>query len=445
MSDKTTSNNTYSPDVLTCLANLSNDEVFTPPNVANAMLDMLPQELFRDPQTTFLDPACKSGVFLREIAKRLIEGLKTKFPNLQERLDHIFHYQLFGIAITELTSLLSRRSLYCSKFPNSQYSVTNFKEPQGNIRFKNTTHTWKDGKCVAAFRVQSPWTINDEKGKKQILKKECYLFDFALDRALRQISDYSCRLNIDENNPEKKVDEFINFLPVLAYDGATMKQISAQEVLDIALSGTSATLLARRWESALLVNVDNRTLSKLQENSDAMAALMKIEGFRALNKDIKTIINKSEKVKKTRKENDKLTDKQQEKLSEEEKAYKKLRKDIQEKLIKFATRIPIFMYLTDYRERTLKDVISQLEPQLFKKVTGLDVTDFEILCQLGVFNANLMNDAIFKFKRYEDTSLSYTGIDKHIKDDVGGWDTRLKRKEFNALFLNQQNSLTVQK
>lgn len=138
----------YNPDVLTCLANLSNDEVFTPPEIANRMLDMLPQELFRNPDTTFLDPACKSGVFLREIAKRLLKGLEPQIPDLQERIDHIFHKQLFGIAITELTSLLSRRSVYCSKYPNSEYSVSKFDDAQGNIRFKRIQHTWKNGKCV---------------------------------------------------------------------------------------------------------------------------------------------------------------------------------------------------------------------------------------------------------------------------------------------------------
>lgn len=131
---------------------------------------------------------------------------------------------------------------------------------------------------------------------------ECYVFDFALDRALRQISDYSCRLDVKESNPEKKVAEFINFLPVLAYDGSTMRQINAQDVLDIAMAGTSATLLAKRWESALLVNVDNGTQSRLLANEEAMAALMSIEGFRSLNADIQTIINKSEAVKKAKKE-----------------------------------------------------------------------------------------------------------------------------------------------
>lgn len=138
----------YNPDVLSCLANLSNDEVFTPPAVVNAMLDMLPQELFRDKTTTFLDPVCKTGVFLREIAKRLVEGLADEIPDLQERVDHIFQKQLFGIAITEMTSLLSRRSVYCSKYPNSKYSISAFPDAMGNIRFKNIAHTWKDGKCV---------------------------------------------------------------------------------------------------------------------------------------------------------------------------------------------------------------------------------------------------------------------------------------------------------
>lgn len=141
-------NKVYNPDVLSCLANLSNDEVFTPPEVVNQMLDLLPQELFRNPDTTFLDPACKTGVFLREIAKRLIKGLEPQFPDLQERIDHIFHKQLFGIAITELTSLLSRRGVYCSKYPNSEFSVTKFDNAEGNIRYKRIQHTWKDGRCI---------------------------------------------------------------------------------------------------------------------------------------------------------------------------------------------------------------------------------------------------------------------------------------------------------
>jgi len=294
----------------------------------------------------------------------------------------------------------------------------------------------------AAFRVQSPWTVRNPDGaspnEEQVIKEECYVFDFAPDRALRQIADYSCRLNIDEANPEKKVEEFISFLPVLAYDGSSMKQIDAQGILDMAMSGTTATLLARRWESALLVNVDNDTLHRLLADKKAMEALMSIEGFRNLNQDIETIINKSEAVKKARKEanDEELSAKKKKELSDEEKEYKRLRKQIQEKLIKFATRIPIFMYLTDFRERTLKDVITQLEPGLFKKVTGLNVKDFELLVSLGVFNSALMNDAVYKFKRYEDSSLSYTGINKHEGEDIGLYDTVVTRKDVQRVFEN---------
>ena len=265
-----------------------------------------------------------------------------------------------------------------------------------------------------------------------------------MDRALKQISDYSCRLNINEENPESKVAEFIRFLPVIAYDGSTMKQINAEEVLDIAMAGTSATLLAKRWESALLVNVDNDTLKRLMANSEAMEALMKIEGFRRLNKDIETIINKSEKVQKAKKEQSKaITDKEAKKLNEEEKEYKSKRKQIQEKLIKFATRIPVFMYLTDYREYCLKDVISQLEPDLFKKVTGLNIKDFELLVSLGVFNDALMNDAVYKFKRYEDASLSYAGINRHAGEYSGGWNTVISQEDYNKMFALQQSSINI--
>lgn len=151
--------NIYNPDVLSCIANLSNDEVFTPPELANKMLDMLPQELFENPDTTFLDPACKSGVFLREIAKRLIKGLEPQMPNLEKRLEHIYTKQLFGIAITELTSLLSRRSVYCSKYPSSRFSLHQFDEaqPQGNIIFQRIRHTWENGRCRWCGASQSEY------------------------------------------------------------------------------------------------------------------------------------------------------------------------------------------------------------------------------------------------------------------------------------------------
>ena len=288
----------------------------------------------------------------------------------------------------------------------------------------------------AAFRVQTPWVMRghdvNSPNNELIVKNECYVFDFAPDRALRQIADYSCRLNVDESNPETKVAEFIHFLPVLAYDGSSMKQIDAAGILDMAMSGTTATLLARRWESALLVNVDNDTLQRLMKNDAAMKALMNIEGFRTLNQDIETIINKSDSVKKAKQEASErdLSAKEKKQLTEEEKEYKSIRKQIQEKLIKFATRVPVFMYLTDYRERCLKDVIVQLEPDLFRKVTGLTQKDFELLVSLGLFNSGLMNDAVYKFKRYEDASLEYTGISKHDNEPVGLYDTVLSASDY---------------
>lgn len=272
----------------------------------------------------------------------------------------------------------------------------------------------------AAFRVQSPWSIKNPNGdnpnEEEILKPVCFVFDFAPTRALRQLSEYGIGLSPGEANPENAVRELVSFLPVLAYDGANMTQIDAGGILDIAMAGTSATLLARKWESAMLVNVDNDTLRRLLDNPEAMAAVERIEGWRALGDNIiETIINKSDKVKELKnkaKDND-LTAKEKKELSAEEKEYKSKRKLVQEKLIKFATRIPAFMYLTDFRENTLQDVITKLEPDLFHVVTGLTVADFHLLVRLRVFNTERMNEAVFAFRRYEDASLRYTGIKSH--------------------------------
>ena len=152
----------YNPDVLNCIANLSNDEVFTPPELANKMLDLLPQELFSNPQTTFLDPFTKSGVFLREIVKRLDRGLEKLLPDRQKRIDHILHNQVFGIACTELTSLLARRSVYCSKHANGKYSVSKFNTEGGNILYKNLNHTWVNGKCKYCGASQSVYDRGSE-------------------------------------------------------------------------------------------------------------------------------------------------------------------------------------------------------------------------------------------------------------------------------------------
>ena len=288
----------------------------------------------------------------------------------------------------------------------------------------------------AAFRVQSPWSIKnpdgDDPSREEILKPVGFVFDFAPTRALRQIADYGTGLHPEAESPEHAVAELVNYLPVLAYDGASMKEIDAGEVLDIAMSGTSATLLAKKWESAILVNVDNMTLKKIMGDEHAVDAIMNIEGFRALGADIfETVVNKSESVSKTKKEKgDSLTKTEKKELSEEEKEYKSKRKQIQGKLIKFATRIPAFMYLTDFRENTLYDIITMIEPDLFKRVTGLSVKEFDLLVNLGVFNSIHMNRAIFAFRRYEDASLSYVGYASQAENErrkdlrrVGLYDT----------------------
>jgi hypothetical protein len=272
----------------------------------------------------------------------------------------------------------------------------------------------------AAFRVQSPWSIKNPNGdnpnEEEILKPVCFVFDFAPTRALRQLSEYGIGLSPNEPNPENAVKDLVSFLPVLAYDGANMTQIDAGGILDIAMAGTSATLLARKWESALLVNVDNDTLRRVLDNPDALAAVERIEGWRSLGDNvIETIINQGEKIKalKGKGKEKGLTKNEKKELSEEEKEFKSKRKLVQEKLIKFATRIPAFMYLTDFRENTLQDVITKLEPELFLTVTGLTVKDFHLLVKLRVFNTEQMNQAVFAFRRYEDASLRYTGIESH--------------------------------
>jgi len=292
----------------------------------------------------------------------------------------------------------------------------------------------------AAFRIQSPWSIKNPNGddptQEEVIKPVCFVFDFAPTRALRQLADYGIGLSPNEGNPEKAVEELVSFLPVLAYDGSHMTQVDAGGILDIAMAGTSATLLARKWESALLVNVDNDTLKRILASDEAMEAIGRIEGFRALGDNIiETIINKSDKVKelKAKAKDGDLSAKEKKELTDEEKEYKSKRKQVQEKLIKFATRIPAFMYLTDFRENTLQDVITKLEPDLFMAVTGLTVEDFHLLVRLRVFNTEQMNQAVFAFRRYEDASLSYTGIDSH--EDLrsyGLYDTVVEREVADA-------------
>jgi hypothetical protein len=362
------------------------------PNVAacHAMANLLAEKhnTFWHGYTTILAAGATAGIGLEAVppVRRAIgNGFETKTITLS------CGKLTTGVTIPQWSSILMLRNL---KSPETYFQ--------------------------AAFRVQSPWSIKNPNGdnpnEEEVLKPVCFVFDFAPTRALRQLSDYGIGLSPGEANPENAVRELVSFLPVLAYDGANMTQIDAGGILDIAMAGTSGTLLARKWESAQLVNVDNDTLRRVLDSPEAMAAVERIEGWRALGDNIiETIINKNEKVKdlKNKEKNGELTAKEKKELTEEEKEYKSKRKQVQEKLIKFATRIPAFMYLTDFRENTLQDVITKLEPDLFLTVTGLTVSDFHLLVRLKVFNTERMNQAVFAFRRYEDASLAYTGIESH--------------------------------
>ncbi len=297
----------------------------------------------------------------------------------------------------------------------------------GILMLRNTTSP--EQYFQSAFRVQSPWTIDvlnkNSKYEKKIIKDTCYIFDFSPMRALRLISDYSARLYKDEDkNIAEKVQDFIKFLPVLSFDGSQMRKQSVRDILDVVETGTSGNLLAKKWQDFSLINVDNHTLEKVLADEKAIKAIMSIEGFRKLNTDISSIISISNQIKKIKNKGN-TSDKQT--LTELEKEYKSKRKEIREKLLKFATRIPIFMYITDFREEKLTHVIQNLESELFQKVTGLTINEFELLLSTNLFNQSLMNDAVFKFKLYEDSSLNYTGISKHKIETYGLFNTVVKK------------------
>lgn len=291
-----------------------------------------------------------------------------------------------------------------------------------------------------AFRVQSPWTIKDDIGNITNLKEQCFVFDFAPNRALGQIATYCNNINNkNDRSIEQVVSEFIKFLPVLAYGGIVMEQVNAAGLLDIAMGRTTATLLAKGWNNALLVNVDNDTLCALREDDHAMAVLSSIELFRNSKDDIGVIINKTKELDelKTKEIEGNLTpsdEDEKKKLTIELKELNKKRDEIRKKLQALAARIPLFIYLADdRREATLQNIIYPLEPNLFKKVTGITHEDFETLKDIGLFNSTLMNNCIYDFRKYEEESLEYTGIKKHLGENVGGYDTSITEEEFEMM------------
>lgn len=293
-----------------------------------------------------------------------------------------------------------------------------------------------------AFRAQSPWTLKDADDplKKNILKSVCYVLDFAPSRALKLVADYSNELGAvgDRRRPEERLEEFIHFLPILCYDGHQMQKLNANEILDISTYGTASTMLARRWQSAKLVDTTTVVLEKVLNNPELMAALEKIEDFRNLRDDLTKTISREkalqDKKRQIADEGRAPTPKEKKEISDEEKEQKSFKTKLREKLLKFITRIPVFMYLTDYREQALVDVIRNIEPELFSKVTGLTIHEFDLMCEVGAFNQTELNAAIAQFRRFEDASLEYIG-GRAANDNqkIGLFDTVVSRREADEI------------
>lgn len=287
------------------------------------------------------------------------------------------------------------------------------------------------------FRVQTPWVIkNPDKtapNKEEIIKQECYVFDFSPNRAFKQIVSYAENLELgSERGVQEKIAELIKFLPILAYDGSSMASIDTGGVLDYAMGNTTGTLLAKRWNSAKLVNVDANTFARIEFNQEILNILEKIEGFRNIKEDVESLAKGGKSKEKREKEPKQEIEKEEdEETAQEKKERDSKRKEYQKKLMQFATRIPIFMYLSEYCEHTLRDVITKLETELFEKVTGITQSDFEKLEKVGLFNGTKMDAAMFGFKRFEDSSLSYTGIDRHEDEtQIGLANTVVDKDEF---------------
>lgn len=279
----------------------------------------------------------------------------------------------------------------------------------------------------AAFRVQSPWTsrlINTaEGGENTVIHKEhCYVLDFAPNRALRQVVDYATRLRADvaaERNDEAAIAEFMEFLPVLSFDGYSMSQLQAADVLNYLTSGISASMLARRWNSPELLTLDLRAMEALLANEELLESLEQIEMFRNITDDLTAMISTNKELRQKKLAKEKPTEEEKERKDD----AAKRRDDLKKRLQRFITRIPAFMYLTDDREKAIKDIITQIEPELFERVTGLALKDFEQLVNARVFNDSKMNDAVWKFRTFEEPSLRY-GDDVASPQTLGGWNIR---------------------
>ena len=274
----------------------------------------------------------------------------------------------------------------------------------------------------AAFRVQSPWAYRKPDGTVNVQKEQVYVFEFDPNRALTLVAEYGMRLgSIGDVTPQEAIGQLLNYLPIYAFSGGTMTQLDATDVLNWATAGVGATALAQRWNSPLLVDVNEYTLAALLEHQSLIDALEQIEDFRNLAQTALQVVTSSKLLKKAKREQNGKLDENQKK---EQSQIAKRRKEIREKLQKLLAKIPVFMYVTDAREQALKDIILGVDSALFERVTGLTVADFKLLNSLGVFNAQNMNAAIYQFKAFEDSSLEYAnapGVQTAVRP-IGLWD-----------------------
>ena len=274
----------------------------------------------------------------------------------------------------------------------------------------------------AAFRVQSPFAIRDGEGGLDVRKPTCFLFEFDPNRALELLSEYGLRLAAQTSEtPEQAIGRLLNYLPIFGFKGGAMTELDATDVLDWATAGIGATALARQWNSPVLVEVNERTLSAVLDHEGLLETLAQIEDFRALVQNAEHVVTSTKKLKKAKREQGGQLDDTQKK---EQSETAKRRKEIREKLQKFLARIPVFMYGTDFREEALKHVIESLDPKLFERVTGLTIEDFELLSELGLFNARNMDAAIWQFRQFEKASLEYSDEDHLVEADktIGLWE-----------------------
>lgn len=277
----------------------------------------------------------------------------------------------------------------------------------------------------AAFRVQSPYAIRDPEGGIEVRKPTCYLFEFDPNRALSLLSEYGLRLAAQQGETaEQAIGKLINYLPIFGFKGGAMSPLEASDVLDWATAGVGATALAKQWNSPVLVDVNERTLSAVLDHPDLLETLAQIEDFRALVDNAEHVITSTKMLKKAKREQGgKLDPKQKREQSE----TAKKRREIREKLQKFLARVPVFMYGTDFREEALKHVIESLDPALFERVTGLTIEDFKLLSDLGLFNARNMDAAIWQFRQFERASLRYadTEATDEYQGGVGLWERKI--------------------